>query len=83
MATFARLKDGSWGLRVEAEEAPSQGSFVQVTKKSGVQVTLQVGRVLWSGSGIHLCSIGSGEVAQEPQQAPQQASGRRQREMVW
>lgn len=44
-ATFAKLRDGSWGLRVVGCCHP--GSYVQVTKKSGETTLKQIGRVMW------------------------------------
>ncbi len=66
-ATYAQLKDGSWGLRVENAAGLAAGSKVKVEKKDGTTKTEIVGKVLWSGickfSGlrIHLCAIQSAD----------------------
>lgn len=57
-ATFAKLRDGSWGLRVKGQV--SSGQSVTVTKKSGGSEVKTVGRVLWSGDGVSLCTIAGG-----------------------
>jgi hypothetical protein len=54
-ATFTKLKDGSWGLRVAGEVAA--GDEVTVSKRDGSSETKSVGRVLWTGSGVALCTI--------------------------
>ena len=56
MATYTKLKDGSWGVRVEG--TAKSGQSVTVTKKSGETKSETIGRVLWSGNGISLCSVG-------------------------
>jgi hypothetical protein len=55
--TFTKLRDGSWGLRIEG--SAQNGQSVTVTKKSGEQEVKQVGKVLWTGNGISLATIAS------------------------
>jgi len=62
MAKYAKLRDGSWGLRVPGR--PSAGSTVEVETKSGKVKVETVGRVLWTGNDkyngggqMSLCSI--------------------------
>ncbi len=55
-ATYSKLRDGSWGVRVEG--TVSEGASVTVTKKSGESKSETIRRVLWSGGGISLCAIG-------------------------
>ena len=65
MATYMKLKNGDWGIRVEG---PVQiGQQVTVTTKAGMTKTETVAAVLWSSGGVSLCSI----------QAKPQASGPR------
>lgn len=54
-ATYTKLRDGSWGIRVDSPVAP--GTTITVTKKSGETKTETVSHVLWSGQGVTLCSI--------------------------
>jgi len=46
MTTFAKLKNGNWGLR---GTDLVEGQTVTVTKASGQRLTLTVGRVIWRG----------------------------------
>lgn len=55
-ATYTKLKSGEWGIRIQG--AATKGGQVTVTKKSGETKVETVDRVLWSGSGITLCTIG-------------------------
>ena len=55
-ATYTKTKNGDWGIRVTGAK-PSEGCKVTVTKKDGSTKTETVEKVLWSGDGVHLCSI--------------------------
>jgi hypothetical protein len=55
MATYAKLRSGNWGVRVEGEVTP--GQVVTVTKKDGSTRTETIDRVVWSGNGVSLCTI--------------------------
>ena len=46
-ATYAKLKDGTWGVRCAAGVQP--GATVTVTKRSGESKVETVDRVLWTG----------------------------------
>lgn len=52
-ATYTKLKDGTWGLRIVGAITAT----VTVRKKSGEEKQERVGRVLWSGNGITLATI--------------------------
>lgn len=54
-ATYTKLRDGSWGVRVEGKTAV--GQTVTVMKKSGETKQETISRVLWTGEGIALCAI--------------------------
>lgn len=56
-ATFTKLRDGTWGLRVPG--IAREGQSIRVKKKGGEVKTETVGRVLWKGDGISLCTIGT------------------------
>jgi hypothetical protein len=53
--TYTKLRDGSWGVRIEGP-APAAGQTVVVTKKSGESKAEKIGKVLWTspGSGLLL-----------------------------
>lgn len=55
MNTFTKLKDGTWGVRVEG--ATKAGATVVVQKKDGSTATEKIKAVLWSGQGVSLCSL--------------------------
>jgi hypothetical protein len=59
-ATYTKLRDGSWGIRVTGK--PIAGETVHVTLKSGATKLVDVAKVLWSDDKLALCSIaGAGE----------------------
>ena len=70
MASYTKLKDGSWGIRVDGTVAP--GSVVTVTKKDGTRNTEKVAKVLWTGNGVALCSIAPKDA--KPQSQPSSRS---------
>ena len=60
-ATFARLKDQTWGLRVNGPR-PVEGAAVTVAKRDGSTKSATVARILWHGTAkdgreASLCSI--------------------------
>jgi len=55
MTTYTKLRNGSWGVRVQG--SVSAGQTVTVAKRDGSTKTETVGRVLWTGQGVSLCSI--------------------------
>jgi len=55
-ASYTKLRDGSWGLRIQG--SAQKGQSVIVTKKSGETKTEIVGKILWSmENGITLVAI--------------------------
>ena len=50
-ATYTKLNDGSWGLRVSCGPVAPYAT-VTVTKKSGETKVETVGQVLWTGNGV-------------------------------
>lgn len=58
-ATYSKLRDGSWGVRVTGTR-PAEGAEIEVTKKDGTTNKAKVGKVLFSGDGFHLCSVAGG-----------------------
>lgn len=59
-ATYTKLKDGTWGVRVNG--TITAGATATVTKKSGETKTEKIGRVLWTGNGVSLCSVAASSV---------------------
>lgn len=55
-ATYTKLRDGSWGVRIDGPAVA--GQTVTVTKKSGESKAETVAAVVWSGNGVSVCSIG-------------------------
>lgn len=55
-ATYTKLKDGSWGIRVTGDK-PVKGDRITVTKKSGESKTETIRAILWSGDGVTLCAV--------------------------
>lgn len=54
-ATYTKLKNGEWGIRIEG--SVSVGQFVPVKKKDGTINGETVAAVLWSSGGVSVCSI--------------------------
>ncbi len=58
-ATYTKLKDGSWGVRVTG--TPShEGRVITVTKKDGSAKQEALGPRVWEGNGVQLLRINSG-----------------------
>jgi hypothetical protein len=57
MATWTKLKSGEWGIRVEGKA--TAGQSVTVRKRDGSTSTVSVGKVIWTGNGVSLCTVGS------------------------
>jgi hypothetical protein len=64
-ATYTKLKNGDWGLRLTGA-LPKPGASVTVTKKDGSTRTERVGRILWQGDGVALATISRGSGREEP-----------------
>lgn len=54
-ATCTKLRDGSWGLRIQGRAVKDQ--TVTVCTRSGVTTQKTVGAILWTGNGITLATI--------------------------
>lgn len=55
-ATFAKLKNGEWGVRVEAFSVVP-GQTITVSKRDGSNDTVEVDAILHHGDEVYLCSI--------------------------
>lgn len=60
-ATFTKLKSGEWGIRVVGAARP--GMTVTVSKKDGTTDTKTIGKVVWSGNGVTICTMGGVSVS--------------------
>lgn len=58
-ASYTKLRDGSWGIRVDG--AVTNGQSVTVHTKAGATKTETVRAVLWSGNGVSICAIQQSE----------------------
>lgn len=65
--TYAKLQNGSWGLRSTGAIAP--GQQVQVSTRDGRVKTETVGRIVWQSNGVTVASTARGE-AQEATARP-------------
>jgi hypothetical protein len=55
-ATFKKLRDGSWGLLVN-NSSVRPGDKVLTITKAGKRSYKIVGKVVWSGNGVAICTI--------------------------
>lgn len=55
-ATYTKLRDGSWGIRVSLGAVRAGASFL-VRKASGETKTETVSRVIWHDATTSICSI--------------------------
>jgi len=69
-ATWARLRDGAWGLR--CEDAVATGDVVRAERRSGASALVRVGRVAWTGDGITLAE--AGDEVREPRGGTRRAA---------
>lgn len=72
-ATFKKLKDGSWGLLVNSGSVRPGDDVLTVTK-AGKREVKTVGKVIWSGNDVSICTIGTEGVGVRPTPRPQQES---------
>jgi|GEM_PF-3190725 len=56
-ATPAKLRDGSWGARIEGSAA--LGDILQITTQAGKTWQARVTRVVWQGEGVALVATAS------------------------
>lgn len=67
--TYAKLRDGSWGVRVTG--SVREGQVVTVRKRDGSTKSETIAKVVWSSNGVSLCSI----VARQPQGRSRRGGG--------
>lgn len=56
-ATYARVKDGTWGLRICSDTPPQAGEAVKAVRKDGHESTQFVGEYLYGLNGVHFVRI--------------------------
>lgn len=54
-ATWTKLRNGTWGVKVQG--ATRTGDLVTVAKRSGPNQDVRVGRLVWTGSGVSICTV--------------------------
>ena len=57
-ATPTKLRNGSWGARVQSTDV-AEGDTVTVTTRAGKTWQATVERVLWTGDGVSVCATTS------------------------
>src|SRR3954465_9181542 len=80
MATYTKLKSGEWGVRVEGK--PTTGCRITVMTKSGASKVETIGKVLWSGNGVSLCTIVPANITKTPA-ATDERGGRKEVERTY
>ena len=55
-ASWARLRDGSWGLRIEGAGLRA-GDRVRARRKDGSDSIETIGRIAWTGEGVTVASV--------------------------
>lgn len=65
-ATFKKLRDGSWGLLVNTSNI-EPGDRVMTVTKDGRRTVKIVGKIVWSGNGIAITTMGSEERQERPE----------------
>jgi len=78
-ASYTKLKDGTWGIRVQG--AARAGATVNVSRRDGSSKTKVVGRVIWAGGGVSICSIDS--TASGPRSSQSSRRGARGTRGTW
>jgi hypothetical protein len=60
-ATFAKLRDGTWGLRGPVEQM-IPGATITVTKKDGSAKSEVIGVIVWKDDEVALATIAPGAI---------------------
>lgn len=82
MVTFAKLKDGAWGLRgPRAEVVP--GTTVTVTRKDGSTKLAVVGSIVWEDEEAALATISDVPAAGSSSAELERAANRLLRKAGW
>lgn len=77
MVGYTKLKSGDWGVKGPADVVKA-GATVTVVKKSGETRQERIGRVVWTGSGVSIATIGqAGSASGSPSKGTYYRSGGR------
>ena len=57
--SFAKLKSGDWGVRIEG--SAQRGQIVNVVTKAGKISPTKLGNKVWEGGGVQLYAIDKGD----------------------
>ena len=55
MASWCKLRDGSWGVKVDG--TATVGQSIKVAKNSGETQDVTIQRIVFSGNGVSLCAV--------------------------
>jgi len=55
MNTWQKLRDGTWGIRVQGPATP--GESVWVEKRNGTRQNVVVDRIVWTDGTVSLCAV--------------------------
>ena len=82
-ASYTRLRNGAWGLRVQGE-TPIQGDQISVTKKDGSTKEETIYRIIWSGAdsngeAVSLCALSWGAKSRQGGNYPAKVQKRQER----
>jgi hypothetical protein len=62
IATWTKLKNGDWGLRISGGAPVRPGMTVVAVSRDGRKSDVAVSRVVWSGNGVTIAAVrGQGE----------------------
>lgn len=73
-ATFAKLRDGSWGVRVPGTDVEA-GDSVTVTRKDGRKVPVVIEAIEYRGQGYTLARVPQRRFASDEEPEPEAAYG--------
>lgn len=68
-AIFTRLKDGSWGVRVNTEVRPESGDRILISKRDRSVVNAVIAEVQWFGTAKDGRTAALVSIVKEPRRA--------------
>lgn len=78
-ATYTKLEDGTWGVRVNSSRRLAEGDVLTVSKRDGSSKTERVAKVLWHGvarDGREASLVTIAATSRSPQRGGSGRSGR-------
>lgn len=73
-ATWTKLRDGSWGVRVAGPARA--GERLTVTKRDGSSSLVTLGEVAWTDGAVSLCRVAADLTARTPRGARRTTAAR-------